>query len=222
MVSIMLFRIQTMNVLIMCVGLISLFSIAALTPVSASGGSLQFTIQGYGTVTGELTNAIIMPNNSVSMMMNVNSQMQTSSGAVQITSSGTWIGLRNGSALSGQIQGVVGRAQVCVLVCAAADFVGQGQWSGQLNGTHGAGGLEGTITFTDSPTPQIPTGQPFPISGTWSADLETPAPEFPSATSIFMLVTSMFASLLLISSQRQRASNKVPRGLMIHGSEGFE
>jgi hypothetical protein len=205
----MLFHIQSSTKIIANVAVLSLvIPFAAFTPVSASGGTLQLTIRGYATVPGELQNTIIYPNNSVSMMMNINDQMQTSYGPVQITSSGTWIGLRNGSALSGQIQGLMGKAQICILLCGGADFVGQGHWDGQLNGTRGTGTFEGTMTFINSPVPQIPTGQPFPISGTWSADFEMPIPEFPSQAPTYMIVAFTFASLLLISTRYPRAFKK--------------
>jgi hypothetical protein len=208
----MVLHIQSPSKIIVSLAVLSLLiPFVACTPVSASGGTLQLTFQGYGTVPGELQNTIIYPNNSVSMIMNINDQMQTSYGPVQITSSGTWIGLRNGSTLSGQIQDVVGKAQICIFLCGGADFVGQSHWVGLLNGTRGTGTFEGTMTFTSSPVPQIPTGQPFPMSGTWSADFEMPIPEFPSQVSTYMIVAFTFASLLLISARYPRAFKKLVR-----------
>ena len=96
-------------------------------------------------------------------------------------------------ALSGQIHGVVGKVQICILLCVGAGFVAQGNWNGSLNGSHGTGVLDGTITFTDSPVPQIPVGQPIPVSGTWASDFELPVPEFglqlPTYVLLFAIVT---------------------------------
>ena len=47
---------------------------------------------------------------------------------------------------------------------------GEGQWSGTLSQTHANGTLQGTITITDSPTGEIPTGRALSFSGTWTAD----------------------------------------------------
>jgi hypothetical protein len=170
-----------------------LVPIASFTPITATAGSLQITIQGYGTVAGQLENATIEPNNSVSMVMVVNDQIQTSNGPAQMTGTGTWDGVRNGAGLSGQIQGVVGKVQACILLCLTADYVGQGNWNGSLNGSQGTGVLEGTITFTDSPVPQIPVGKSIPVSGTWTSDFAVPVPEFgmqlPTFVIVFAIVT---------------------------------
>lgn len=191
----MRFRIRQPEAWVVRVVIISLLlvQVASFTPVSATAGSLQITIQGYGTVAGQLENAIIAPNSSVSMIMVVNDQLQTSNGPAQITGTGRWDGARNGAALSGQIHGVVGKVQVCILLCLSADFIGQGNWNGSLNGSHGTGVLDGTITFTDSPVPQIPVGHPIPMSGTWTSDFELPVPEFglqlPTYVILFAIVT---------------------------------
>lgn len=182
--------------------------LVTFTPVSATAGPLQITIQGYGIVAGQLENAIIAPNNSVSMVMVVNDQIQTSSGPAQITGTGRWDGVRNGAALSGQIHEVVGKVQVCILLCVSADFVGQGNWNGSLNGSHGTGVLGGTITFTDSPVPQIPVGHPIPVSGTWTSDFELPVPEFglqvPTYVILFVIVT-----LVVLSTHRPTMSKDI-------------
>ena len=204
----MRFRFQRRTEWVVSATLLSLFiSLVAFIPVSATGGSLQLSLQGYGTVTGELQNTIIQSNNSVSMIMVVNDQVQTSLGPVQITTNGTWTGVRNGSALSGQIRGIVGRAQVCILICVSADFVGQGHWNGSLSGSHGTGAFQGTMTFTNSPIPQIQTGQPYLMSGIWSADFDLAVPEFGSQTPTSIIMVFALASLLFISTHRPKSSS---------------
>ncbi len=194
----------------MRVAIISLVCVplVAFTPISASAGSVQIAIQGYGTVAGQMENAIIAPNNSVSMIMVVNDQIQTSYGPAQITGTGRWNGVRNGAALSGQIHDVVGKVQVCILLCVSADFVGQGNWNGTLNGSHGTGVLGGTITFTDSPVSQIPVGHPIPVSGTWTSDFALPVPEFglqlPTYVILFAIVT-----LVVLSTHRPTMSKDI-------------
>jgi hypothetical protein len=202
------FQIHHTNTVIVSFVILSLIiiTLAAFTPVKAGGGSLQLSLQGYGSVPGQLLNAIIQPNSSVSMIMVVNDKIQTSNGPVQITSNGTWTGVRNASAVSGPIRGIVGKAQFCVLFCMSADFVGQGHWYGSLSGSHGTGTFNGTITFTNSPVPQIQNGQPYLISGTWNADFDIPVPEFGPQTLTYMIAAFAFASLLLVSTHRRRNS----------------
>ncbi len=126
-------------------------SIALLTPVAAAGGPIQFTVQGYGTVRGQLENAVIQPNNTISINMLVNDQLQTSQGKFPIFARGIWNGIRNGSTLSGDIRDVTGKMQICILfACNDANFVGEGHWTGSLNATHATGNYIGTITFTNS------------------------------------------------------------------------
>jgi hypothetical protein len=186
--------------------LLLIVSVTALTPITASGGTLQLSLQGYGTVSGELRNAIIQPNNSVSMIMFVNDKIQTSNGPVQLTSNGTWTGVRNGSFLSGPIKGIVGRAQFCILICVSADFVGQGHWIGTMIGSRGSGTFDGTITFANSPVPQIQNGQPYLISGTWNADFNIPVPEFGQSLPIYNVLVFTVVSLLLVVNRRLSSS----------------
>jgi hypothetical protein len=181
-----------------------LLSLAALTPVMGTGGSVQLSLQGYGTIPGQLQNTIIEPNNTVSMAMLVNDQIQSSSGPIQLTSTAEWNGVRDGSVLSGQIQGWTGNVQVCVPVCLSADFNGQGNWNGQLDASsQGAGTFTGTITFVSSSIPQITGGQSYPISGTWNADFAAPTPEFASEASAFMIVFAV-AALTLVTTRTQK------------------
>ena len=183
---------------IMRVAVLSLLlPLAAFTPVMGSGGSVQVSVQGYGTFPGELQNTIIEPNNTISMTMLVNDQIQTSNVPVHVTSTGVWNGVRNGSALSGQIQGLTGKVQSCVPFCLSADFDGQGSWNGELNeSSQGAGICTGTITFVDSSIPQISVGQTYPISGTWKADFTLPIPEFGSEATPYMIVLAVAALTL--------------------------
>jgi len=202
------FRIHCLNNMSVNFAILSLIiiTLTAFTPVTAGEGSVQISLQGYGSLSGQLLNASIQPNNSVFMIMVVNNQIQTPNGPVQLTSNGTWTGARNGSALSGPITDIAGKAQFCILICVSADFVGQGHWIGSLSGSHGTGTFDGTITFTNSPVPQIQNGQPYLISGTWNADFDTPIPEFGQATPTYIVLGFIFASLLLLSTHRPRSS----------------
>ena len=142
-----------------------------------NGGSFQLTVHASGgsaTLSGKLENVIIQPNNIISLIM-VGDQMQISapsglgiSGLHQSNFTGTLNGMRNGSILSGQIQNLAGKA--CINACFNLAFVGEGQWSGTLSQTHANGTLQGTITITDAPTSEIPTGRALSFSGTWTAD----------------------------------------------------
>jgi len=164
-------------------------------------GSLQLILQGYGSVNGQLLDAAIHSNNSITMVMIVNNQMQTPYGSFPVTANGVWTGLSNGTTVSGSIQNVTGKVQIFL---SNANFVGSGEWSGSLNGTVAAGTFGGTITFTNSPYPQqIPQNQAIPTTGTWNATLSsssTPVPEF--NLKLTMLVAA-FGILLLIMVARR-------------------
>ncbi len=181
-----------------------LLPLVALNPVAATGGSFQLSVQGYGTVNGQLENPIIEPNNSVSMIMLLNDQLQTSQGTYPISATGVWNGVLNGSTLSGKIQNVSGKVKICVL-CPDANFVGEGHWTGSLNITHATGTFDGTITFTNSPFPQIPVGQPVPVDGTWAADFQQTIPEFRAQSGIYILLLA--ATTLVLMARRIPAQN---------------
>jgi hypothetical protein len=187
-----------------------LLPLASFTPVMGTGGSVQLSLQGYGTIPGQLQNTIIEPNNTISMTMLVNDQMQTSNGPIQITSTGVWNGVRNGSVLSGQIQGLTGKVQACVPICLTANFVGLGNWNGQLNesSSQGTGTLTGTITFVSSSIPQIGVGQTYPISGTWTADFAAPMPEFESETTAYMIILAVAVLIEATTHSLQRPKNR--------------
>ena len=143
--------------------------------VMADSGTGSFTIvlSGYA-INGDLQNVVVKPDGSISMNMVLDGTVSTSFGPIPITANGIWVGVRNGTTVSGAIENVAGAANPCFLFwCGTATFVGQGRWSGTLtaNSTLGSGGFEGTITFTSSDFPQLPVGQPQPISGTWNANL---------------------------------------------------
>jgi hypothetical protein len=168
-------------------------------------GSLQLSLASYGTVQGQLQNAIIYPNNTILMTMNVNDRLQTSLGTIPITATGTWTGVRSDSAVSGSIGNVAGKAQICIIFsCNDANYAGQGQWSGSINATQANGIFQGTITFTNSPVSQIPVGQPISISGTWTADFMIPVPEFGSEFKVFLLV---YAIVLFVVHRKRRLWN---------------
>lgn len=133
-------------------------------------GSFAFTLQGY-TVQGQLSNAVIRPDNSVSMTMTVDDSLQTPIGAVPISGSGEWYGTVNGTTVSGTIENVSGSIQVCYLIffCGYANYIGNGMWTGTLSADHGAGTFRGFITFTSSSFSEIPLNRPIPVSGNWSS-----------------------------------------------------
>ena len=172
---------------------------------------MQLSLQGFGTVPGQLQNTIIEPNNTVSMTMLVNEQFQSSSGPIQLTSTGVWVGVRAGSVLSGQIQAWTGKVQACVPFCLSANFNGQGKWNGELNesSSQGAGTLTGTITFAGSSIPQITVGQSYPISGTWNADFAAPMPEFVTESSGYMIVFAVAALTLATTRRQHEPGNRI-------------
>ncbi len=189
--------------------IVILVLLGALTNVGASPGAMQMSVQGYGTIHGQLENATIQPNGTVSMLMLVNDQLQTSQGTFPVSANGLWVGVKNGSALTGKIQGVAGKVHICVLICQDANFVGEGHWSGLLNGSNALGNFNVTITFTNSPVPQIPVGQPIPGYGTWTSDFQSPIPEFASEIGTYIIVFMIvaFASVRLRSRHRKRSHN---------------
>jgi len=151
--------------------MLTLFVIA--TPAAAqSVGSLQLNL-GNEQISGQLTN-LKATNGTVSMVMTLNTQIQTQIGPIPMTATGVWIGSVNGTSVSGAIQGVTGNIQACVLfMCGSSDFVGQGQWTGTVNNNSIASGtFTATITFTSSSFSQVPLNKPEPISGTWNANLQ--------------------------------------------------
>ena len=177
--------------------LLASVSMVPIVGATGTGGTVQLTLPGLGTVTGQLQNVVIEPDKTVTMTMTVNDQLQTSSGPVQVTGSGVWNGAMTGSTLSGNMQGISGKVQACIIICVSGDFVGQGQWTGSLNGASGGGTLAGTITFTDSSIPQISVGQPYSVTGTWTSDFTLPVPEFESALGTFTIVLTVAALTLI-------------------------
>ena len=137
-------------------------------------GSFSFTLNDY-TVQGQLVNAVIRSDNSVTLNMNINGNLQTSVGSIPITGNGQWYGKANTTILSGTIQNVQGAVTICMLIffCGNANYVGQGTWNGNLSGQQGTGTFQGTITFTSSPVSQIPVNQPISVSGTWNSNFQS-------------------------------------------------
>jgi len=162
-----LFALAIILILVTSVG--SLIHPSAAT---AREGSFQLLVRGY-EVDGQLGNAVVQKNGSISMTMTVNDDVQTPIGPASMTVSGRWDGALNGSTLSGSIHDVVGKVEIRFLFWSFhADFVGEGIWNGSLDGVHATGTFNGTVTFTSSELPQIPVNQPQPLSGTWNADFE--------------------------------------------------
>lgn len=187
--------------------LVILMSVLMSPAAAASGtGTVTIQIQGYGTVHGQLQNALIQADNSVAMSMLMNDQLQTSQGSFPLQSTGVWNGVLSDSTLSGTIHDVQGKIHVCLIFsCNDVDFTGQGNWTGQLQtGSLGSGNLTGTITVTNSPYPQIPQGQTIPIYGAWAADFTSPIPEFNSNPSLLLLAT-LTAAIILMRRKTQNA-----------------
>lgn len=183
---------------VIVVSILGSVSVGAVT----GEGTLQLSVSGYGDVQGMLSEATIFPNSTVSMIMTVNDQMQTSYGAVPITATGLWKGVSNGLEVSGSIQNVAGKAHICALfLCGDANFIGQGEFAGSLDASNATGTFQGTITFTDSPVSQVPVNQPMTISGSWSADFLTPVPEFQFDS--VTLTLAFIAATVLVSMHRR-------------------
>jgi hypothetical protein len=162
------------------IAIILVFLSQMSSPVHASGtGSVLLQIQGYGTIHGQLQNATIQADNSTTMTMTVNDQIQTAQGSFPVQANGTWYGVRNGSSISGAIRDIAGKINICILLsCGYAEFIGQGNWTGSLDtSSNGSGNFTATITFTKSPYAQIPTGQSIPTYGSWMASFAYPMPE---------------------------------------------
>lgn len=159
-----------MRILALTILLIILVCVAPTAAAESGTGSVIVQIQGYGTVHGQLQNALIQSNNNVTMSMVVNDQLQTTQGTFPLQATGDWKGSLNNSTLSGTIDNIQGKIHVCVILsCNDVDFNGRGTWTGQLQTTSsGNGNFTGTITITNSPYPQIPPGQTIPIYGSWA------------------------------------------------------
>jgi hypothetical protein len=182
-----------------------LAAVSSLIPVRAATGegSLQLIIQDYGSVRGQLKDAIIHPDRSVVMTMVVNDQLQTPMGSFPVTAGASWNGAQEGSNVSGSINDVLGKIQICVIFsCNDAKFTGQGQWIGTVSASHANGTFQGTIAFANSPVPQIPVNQPLPVSGFWNADFLLPVPEFESEQMVHIMAFA--AVFTLISLRRKR------------------
>jgi hypothetical protein len=186
-------------------------SLGGFGSVTAAGGSLQLALFAYGTVRGVLQNTTMQPTNAISMIMIVNDQIQTQNGPLQVTASSIWNGTRNGSAVSGlmgRINGeVAGVLEPMPFEYLTADFLGEGRWNGQLNGSHGSGTFEGTITFVNSLFSQMPIDQPFFISGNWTAEFELSVPEFGPGMPTYMLMFTIATLVLFIGH-----TPKMPKG----------
>jgi hypothetical protein len=196
-------------------GFCSLILALGITTVAGNQGSLQLTVQGYGTVQGRLENATIQPNGTISILMLVKDQLVTSQGTFPTSAKGLWVGTLNGSSLSGQIQDVAGMVQICILMCEDAHFVGVGSWNGQLNGSNASGNFDGAITFTNSPVAQIPIGQPIPVSGIWTTTFQLPMPELRAGVWSYTLVFAVVASALVSANYRRVHKGRTRQSITI-------
>jgi hypothetical protein len=184
-----------------------LIILVCVPPTAATGpgtGSVMIQIQGYGAVQGQLQNALIQSNNNVTMSMVVNDQLQTTQGSFPLQATGDWKGVLNNSTLSGTIDNVQGKIQVCIILsCNDVDFNGHGTWTGQLQTTSsGSGNYTGTITITNSPYPQIQKGQTIPIYGSWASNFASAVPEFNYPISLLLLAT--ITAAIILTHRRRR------------------
>lgn len=183
--------------------------LAQLSPgalAQTGSGTVTIQIQGYGTIHGQLQNVAIDANNNVAMSMVVSDQMQTSQGTFPVVATANWVGTLNNSFLSGNMNAIKGKVTVCTMFCGDVDFVGQGNWSGQLDTSQNASGFEtGSITVTSSPYPQIPPGQTMPFTGSWNANFpstgQTSTPEFNPST---ILLACLIAASMILASRKLR------------------
>jgi hypothetical protein len=186
--------------------LIALAEITTGVRADNGTGSVVLQIQGYGTVHGQLENATIQGDNSVSMLLIVNDTLQTSQGSFPLEASGTLNGVRSNSTLSGTINDIHGKIDVCVLfACNNVYFNGQGNWTGLLDtSSTGAGNLAAVVTITNSPYSQMPQGQSIPTDGSWTANFASPVPEFNSNGGLLVLALSSASLVLTRKSKRKR------------------
>ena len=194
------------RIVIMAMILLLLAQTNPLVQSTSTGtGSLLLQIPGYGTIHGQLENATIHESNAIAMTMTVNDQIQTAQGSFPIQATGNWDGVRNGSAVSGAIRNVSGKIHICIIFsCNDADFVGQGNWTGQLDTSMTANGnLTVAITFTSSPYPQIQAGHSIPTEGSWTASFAYPVPEFQWSATFSVLLLLVVVALAL----RRRTRN---------------
>ena len=191
---------------------IILVSLSQISPqVHGSGtGSILLQIQGYGTIHGQLQNATIQANNSIAMTMTINDQIQTPQGSYPVQATGTWYGVRTGSAMSGAIRDVAGKIDICIILsCSDAEFVGQGNWTGSLDASsNGSGNFTATITFTKSPYVQIPTGQSIPTYGSWVASFAYPMPELQWGVIFGFVVLMTAVPLTLIRRKSEKEERR--------------
>ncbi|MGD0688597.1 MAG: hypothetical protein ABSA50_02400 [Candidatus Bathyarchaeia archaeon] len=187
-----------MRILALAILLIILVCVSPTAATGSGTGSVIVQIQGYGTVHGQLQNALIQSNNNVTMSMVVNDQLQTPQGSFPLQATGDWNGALNNSTLSGTIDNVQGKIHVCVISsCNDVDFSGHGTWTGQLQtASSGSGNYTGTITITNSQYPQIPLGQTIPIYGSWASNFASVVPEFNYHIILLLLATLMAATIL--------------------------
>jgi len=155
--------------LLIVVSVTNIFSPALANP----GQGIFSMIISQTTLAGNLDDAVIN-GNAVTMSMVLNGNLQTSIGQVPISANGNLVGTRNGTGLTGTIQGVTGTVHFCFLFwCGQAQFIGQGIWNGNLTTTTtGSGTFQGTIEFTSSDFSQIHLNEPAPVSGTWTAEFQ--------------------------------------------------
>jgi hypothetical protein len=153
--------------------LLLILTMLPMLQAQPGAGSFSFTLKGY-TVVGQLVNATIHADKSVTLRMVVDDTLQTFVGGVPINGTGDWEGTVNGTVLTGTIANVSGTLQACIFFfCGQADYVGNGTWTGTLTGSQGSGTFRGVITFTRSSLPQIPVNQSIPVSGSWSSTFQT-------------------------------------------------
>jgi len=186
-------RIASFVLLSWLVGVTLMIALPVQAQASLGEGSFSFTLKGF-PIQGQLSNAVLHADGTVTMTMSIYEILQTSIGPLPLSGSGQWYGRVIGGTLWGMIENVTGSIEVCalqsfpLLSCSYAKFKGNSLWVGTLSGSQGNGTFEGVITFTAAPYPvyplwyqlwpqewypqSFPVGQPIPISGTWSSTFQ--------------------------------------------------
>jgi len=169
-----------------------LFTTSVHAQVLSGAGSFSFSLKldftfntsGY-PIQGELSDAVINSDRSVMMTMSIDQVLHTPIGALPITGSGQWYGEDIGGTLWGTIQNITGTVHLCgwfpypILSCPYAEYIGNGDWTGQLSGSQGSGTFEAVIRFWTIPftpatpfPPSPPVGESILVSGTWTATFQ--------------------------------------------------
>jgi hypothetical protein len=168
------------------------------TVLGTTTGSITMQSQDYGTFQGQLQNATILSNGTVTMLMIVNDQIQTPIGTFPVQATAKLYGIQNANSVSGVFQDFTGSV-------GDAKFTGQANWAGTLtSSTNGGGAFSGTIIVTSSPYPQLPAGRSYPISGSWASSFASPVPEFQGTNILLLAFLLLTITSLALRKTRER------------------